>query len=295
MVDKIDSKIILELQKDGRRSYYDLAKQLGLSVATVARRINNLVKNVISIQVIPVEYLTNKQVKILLIIHADVNRIDEVCDKLGSIPEVNLIQTVFGRYDIMLKATFYSIEELNNFAKAVSQINGVRRTWSFIILEVKKTYNSILLSEAMISHKLEEIDDTDRQIITELEKNGRCSYKYLAKELGVSSSTIARRFKNLYDSGIIKVTAVPKIKKGELPDAIIFISAETSKINEVCNRLVNYSNIYMVEVYLGLFNIIIGIQSVSQKDLYDFIKNELLNIPGVIDTETVFVGEFKKT
>ncbi len=93
---------------------------------------------------------------------------------------------------------------------------------------------------------------------------------------------------------MIKVTAVPKIKKDELPDADIFISADTSSIDEICNRLVNFPNIFKVETCLGQFNIIIGIQSVTQKDLYNFIKNELLNIPGVNDTETVIIGEFKK-
>ncbi len=295
MVDKIDSKIILELQKDGRRSYYELAKELGLSVATVARRISNLVNDVITIQVVPVQYLTNKQVKILLVINADMNKIDEICDKMSTYSGINLLQTVFGRYDIVARATFFSVTELNDFARDLSQIEGIKRSWICIINEIKKTWNSILLSEAVMAHKFSEIDETDRRIIAELERNGRSSYKNLAKKLGASSSTIARRFKNLYDSGLIKVTAVPKMKKGELPDAIILVNAEASKISEICERLVGYSNVYNVETCLGLFDIVIGIQSVSQKELYSFIKNELMNMPGVKNTETVFVGEFKKT
>ncbi len=294
MVDKIDSKIILELQKDGRQSYYQLAKELGLSVATVARRINNLVNEVITIQVVPVQFLTNKQARILMVINADLSKIDEVCEKMSAFSEIFLLQTIMGRYDILAQATFYSINEINDFAARVSRIEGIKSSSLFIISEVKKTYNSILSSENASSHKSVEFDETDRQIITELERNGRCTYKYLAKELGVSSSTIARRFKNLYNSGMIKVTAVPKIKKDELPDADIFISADTSNIDEICNRLVNFPNIFKVETCLGQFNIIIGIQSVTQKDLYNFIKNELLNIPGVNDTETVIIGEFKK-
>lgn len=294
-MDEIDSRIILELQKDGRRSSYQLAKDLGLSVATVARRINKLVENVVTIQAIPVESLTNNQVKIILGMKVDSDKIDFICDKLSNYPQITFIQTVFGIYDILSRANFNSVTEINEFAKGVSQITGIRQSWLFIINEIKKTYNTILLSKDKASDTPIRIDETDKQIIAKLEKDGRSSFKNLAKELGLSSTTIARRYKNLAEMGIFKVSAVPKIKIGELPDAIVFINADTSKINNICSRLVNYSNIYMVETCFGLFDMVVSIQSVNQRELHSLIKNEILTLPGVTSTDTVFLGEFKKT
>ena len=54
MITKTDKKIILELQKNGRASYAQLASKLGISVSTVASRIERLIRSrVIEIRAIP--------------------------------------------------------------------------------------------------------------------------------------------------------------------------------------------------------------------------------------------------
>jgi len=43
MIDKLDRKLIEELQKDGRESYTELAGKLGITEGTVRKRVRNLV------------------------------------------------------------------------------------------------------------------------------------------------------------------------------------------------------------------------------------------------------------
>ena len=51
------------------------------------------------------------------------------------------------------------------------------------------------------------LDNIDKKIISELQKNGRISYKDIAKKLGVSDGTIRFRIKKLIQKKLLKISA----------------------------------------------------------------------------------------
>ena len=54
MIDRLDLRLVKELRKNGRQSYVDLAKMLGVVEGTVRRRVKKLLdKNVIKIVAVP--------------------------------------------------------------------------------------------------------------------------------------------------------------------------------------------------------------------------------------------------
>jgi hypothetical protein len=54
MNDVIDRKILLALRKNGRASNVDIALQVGINVATVAKRVEDLLaENIITIKAVP--------------------------------------------------------------------------------------------------------------------------------------------------------------------------------------------------------------------------------------------------
>jgi DNA-binding Lrp family transcriptional regulator len=83
-MNKTDKKIILELQKNGRVSYSELAIKLRLNKLTVARRINYLLKsNIISIRALPNPYALDLVAHALIAIKADPLKIDKIYEKLS--------------------------------------------------------------------------------------------------------------------------------------------------------------------------------------------------------------------
>jgi DNA-binding Lrp family transcriptional regulator len=44
MIDELDRQLILELQKDGRQQYVDLARKLGVVEGTVRKRVKRLLQ-----------------------------------------------------------------------------------------------------------------------------------------------------------------------------------------------------------------------------------------------------------
>ena len=57
------------------------------------------------------------------------------------------------------------------------------------------------------------VDDVDKKLIEELEKDGRAIYSDLANKLGVGISTIARQIERLRENDIIKIVALPNVYK----------------------------------------------------------------------------------
>ena len=56
------------------------------------------------------------------------------------------------------------------------------------------------------------VDELDRELIIELQEDGRRSYVELAERLHISEATARSRVKRLLSRGLLKVTAVPNLQ-----------------------------------------------------------------------------------
>ncbi|MDD4860373.1 MAG: Lrp/AsnC family transcriptional regulator [Dehalococcoidales bacterium] len=139
------------------------------------------------------------------------------------------------------------------------------------------------------------IDETDRKIIIELQKDGRQEFSDLASKLNVSLSTISRRVDNLLKSKLIHITAVPNLQKlGYSINAIIGLDIEINKMESVCENLAANHNITFVAVTLGRYDVIITCYFITMEDLTGFVKDVIARIDGVTQIETFYVAELKK-
>lgn len=139
------------------------------------------------------------------------------------------------------------------------------------------------------------IDEIDRSIITNLQKNGRLSYTVLAKKLGISISSVSRRIERLLDNDAIKITVTTNNKKlGYTSMAIIALNTDINKIDAVCECLKQHPNIGLIALSFGRFDILISVRFIKSDDMVHFIKNILSKIDGVEQVETFYIGELKQ-
>ena len=138
-------------------------------------------------------------------------------------------------------------------------------------------------------------DEIDRKIIVTLQKDGRYSSAKMAKELGISVSAVSRRIKRLIQEDIITITAVPDPKKvGEEAYAIIGLSLDLSKIDDVYNKINEHPSVHFCGVSFGRFDVILIVYFSSVKTLIDYVKNELSQIDGVRNIEILYIVELLK-
>jgi Lrp/AsnC family transcriptional regulator, leucine-responsive regulatory protein len=143
-LDRIDRKLLAELQQDGRRSVVELAERVGLSQTPCARRIHKLEQAGIiegySAVVDPVKLGLKVQafVQVKLERHTDEN-VAELRRALQRIDEVVSCHATTGEHDFMLTLVAPDLESLGNIVlKQLLKIPAVRDVHSSIVLETMK-------------------------------------------------------------------------------------------------------------------------------------------------------------
>lgn len=140
MVDELDQKLIMELQKDGRKSWVDIARSLGVTEGTVRNRVKALLDSK-KIKILAVPDLRSFGYRFISIIGLQVRMAElaTVGEVLAQKANVCYLAFVTGRYDLMAMIITQSPEELSQFiTKEISAIPSILRTETFVNLNVIK-------------------------------------------------------------------------------------------------------------------------------------------------------------
>jgi Lrp/AsnC family transcriptional regulator for asnA, asnC and gidA len=296
MITKTDKKIILELQKKGRASYAELASKLGISVSTVASRIERLMRSrVIEIRAIPNPYKMGLIANALIAVKAEPSKIDRICDRLVDNFFISTVTTVFGRYDILIIVHFPTWEMMHDFInRELSRIDGVLRVESYYLNEFKKRYQRLFGKDSGDQQPVR-LKNSEQKLIAELAKNGRKNIREIAEKIGTHVSTVSRRIHALVEEGVFKIVAVPNPQSfGYGSNAFISLDVEATKVDRICKDLFSYSEIVVITTLVRGSGIMLGLQTTNNEMLYKFIKEKIARLKGVQETETFITAELKK-
>jgi Lrp/AsnC family transcriptional regulator for asnA, asnC and gidA len=131
------------------------------------------------------------------------------------------------------------------------------------------------------------LDRLDSQIIRELQKEGRQSYLSLSKKLGVVEGTIRKRFKRLQEAGILRVSAIPDLKKlGYGFICIMGIQVKMEDLPDVAKKLSGMKNICYLTFVTGSYDLMAVVVTKSPEELSHFIQSEISEISSILKTET---------
>ncbi|RKR73555.1 Lrp/AsnC family transcriptional regulator [Frondihabitans australicus] len=138
-LDATSKKIIEQLQEDGRRSYTEIAKAVGLSEAAVRQRVQRLTESGI-MQIVavtdPLQLGFYRQAMIGIRVTGD-TRI--VADALAALPEVDYVVLTAGTFDLLAEVVCEDDEELLVLLNSrIRSLDGVVATETFVYLKLHK-------------------------------------------------------------------------------------------------------------------------------------------------------------
>lgn len=142
-LDDVSKAIIEQLQEDGRRSYAEIGKAVGLSEAAVRQRVQKLtdagVMQVVAVTD-PMQLGFYRQAMIGLRCSGDTRAI---ADKLAALAAVDYVVLTAGSFDIMAEVVCESDEDLINLLnEQIRKLEGVVSTETFVYLKLhKQLYN----------------------------------------------------------------------------------------------------------------------------------------------------------
>jgi Lrp/AsnC family transcriptional regulator for asnA, asnC and gidA len=138
-LDPIDEAIIGQLQSDGRRSYGELGKLVGLSEAAARQRVNRLRETgVIRIVAItdPLQLGRGVVATIGLRVSGDTRR---VAAELAEVDEIEYVVITAGSFDLIVEVVCRAEDELLAVINdRIRSIDGVRETETFMHLRTEK-------------------------------------------------------------------------------------------------------------------------------------------------------------
>lgn len=140
-LDEVSKGIVEQLQKDGRRSYAEIGKAVGLSEAAVRQRVQKLTEaGVMQIVAVtdPMQLGFYRQAMIGLKVTGDTLK---VAEELGRIPAIDYVVLTAGSFDILAEVVCESDEDLIELLnRRIRGIDGVLSTETFVYLKLHKQF-----------------------------------------------------------------------------------------------------------------------------------------------------------
>lgn len=141
MVDELDLKILNILFEDGRASFADIGRKLGVSENTVRFRFQKLVKTgVIRKVTVLVDHvklgLKNSAALMLKIDPTEINR---VLDELKQLREIANIYQLSGDFDAIAVAYGRDLDHIREIVEQIKKIPGIISVNTLVTLRVVKT------------------------------------------------------------------------------------------------------------------------------------------------------------
>lgn len=135
--------------------------------------------------------------------------------------------------------------------------------------------------------KKEGLDHTDKAIIKELQRNGRESYKNIARKLNISDGTVRLRTEKLIQNGYLKISAL--INPLYFENSIIAnvgINLKNRAHREIMEEISKIDHVISVQNVTGRYDIVVEISVNSRKELRKFLVEDLSEINGITSTES---------
>lgn len=127
-----------------------------------------------------------------------------------------------------------------------------------------------------------ELDDTDQAIIEWLRKDGRMSFRALARELNLAENTVRARVRRLEESNTMRVVAVTDIEAAGYSMLLaIGVQVEGRSPEAVAHDLAAIHEVFSVNVVVGAHDVEILVVAEDQAAVNVLISERLGKVPGV--------------
>jgi Lrp/AsnC family transcriptional regulator, regulator for asnA, asnC and gidA len=142
-LDQKNLQIIQLLQKDGRMASSEIAKQVGISEATVRYRLKKLIDgNYIQIVAVGNPFKLGFGIAASISVYAEMKQVDQVIIALEKLDRLSYIVQMTSDPSIELETYVESIEELHELLSKIEKIDGITKvSTTFIRKIIRERYD----------------------------------------------------------------------------------------------------------------------------------------------------------
>ena len=140
------------------------------------------------------------------------------------------------------------------------------------------------------------LDDVNKRIIEQLQRDGRMSYAALAKAVGLSEAAVRQRVQRMLDNDVMQIVAVTDpLTLGFARQVMIGLKVE-GDMRSVADRLAKIPEVDYVVICAGAYDLLAELVCTDDEHLLALLNDHIRAIPGVTATETfVYLKLTKQT
>lgn len=140
------------------------------------------------------------------------------------------------------------------------------------------------------------LDEVSKQIIEQLQHDGRMSYAAIGKAVGLSEAAVRQRVQRLLDHGVMQIVAVTDpLQLGFARQAMIGLHAE-GDLEPIAAALATMPEVDYVIMTAGSFDLLVEVVCESDDHLLELLSKRIRGIDGVRSTESfVYLKLLKQT
>jgi Lrp/AsnC family transcriptional regulator, regulator for asnA, asnC and gidA len=140
------------------------------------------------------------------------------------------------------------------------------------------------------------LDDVNKRIIEQLQRDGRMSYAALAKVVGLSEAAVRQRVQRLLDNGVMQIVAVTDPLTLGFSRQVMVGLRINGDLHAAAEALAALSEVDYVVICAGGYDLIAEMVCVDDEHLLRLLNDKVRTIPGVTSTETfVYLKLAKQT
>ena len=140
------------------------------------------------------------------------------------------------------------------------------------------------------------LDDVNKLLIEQLQRDGRMSYAALAKVVGLSEAAVRQRVQRLLDNGVMQIVAVTDpLTLGFARQVMVGLKVE-GDMRPVADALSKIAEVDYVVICAGAYDLLAELVCTDDDHLLTILNDQIRAIPGVSGTETfIYLKLVKQT
>jgi DNA-binding Lrp family transcriptional regulator len=302
MVADLNERIVEILQVDGRRSFRQIASELGVSEKTIRHHVGALRDaNVIEITAVtrPI-FLSYTGLASVGCRIANGASISETAAELSRHEMVDYVAVVAGRFQIFVEVYAADRKELLGFLDG--ELGPLAAIESYEVFPYVELFYQEGLPPAPPSGLRDEpappdLDPLDLRLLRQLTVDGRMPVRTMARNLAVSEARVRHRLRGLIDRDLVRVTAIVNpMAAGLRTAAWVRLRAQPgSGVRRLARRLVDLPSITYVAITSGNADIFVEVVCSDVAELGRIVDTDLLGNPGIAELEAFLYLELHHT
>ncbi|WP_162529755.1 Lrp/AsnC family transcriptional regulator [Nocardioides caldifontis] len=295
--DSLDTEIIRILQSDGRASSMDIARTLDEPVATIRRKVGELISSgVVKIRAVTHPSVLGLRSMCLVLLRVKPGfSASEFAASLVEVPQIDYVATCLGRFQVVVEILARDPREMADVIETrlqmAHEVESLEVSPYFQLHYLQPDFTRPAEGVPAVGERAEPLDGTDSRIVAALNRDGRRPFGSIGADLEMSESQVRKRVTRLVNAGHLRIMGViDPITLGFRTSVWIFATPATgTTFTELADAFAQIPSVTYVATAAGRWTVLVEAVCRDEADVLRMLEERVVTMGTLASFETAIV------